>query len=178
MLVDPLGFCEGIKDNPTGKGEITGSNEISFYYFGGGAYGCQTVKFDNGDVVTYSYWAFGAGIRGPGVTAHNGKIRYAYNKNDYTRWFLNVSGGTQIIGASASISPGGGAEAFTYGLSSTGLSGTVQYYWISKNPALMANNTKTTKAILRLLLLSCPDIGLHFLKGNKRNKYKHRILHS
>ncbi len=152
MFRDPLGLCEGIKDNPTGKGEIIGSNEISFYYFGGGAYGYQTVKFDNGDVVTYSYWALGAGLRGPGVTAHKGKIRYAYNKNDYTRWFLNVSGGIEIIGGSASISPGGGAEAFTYGLSSAGLSGTVQYYWLPKNPHMIKKNINSTKLILHLLL--------------------------
>ncbi len=144
-LPPPPGF-NFTTPNPSGMGTIIYDSGLSVFAGGGGGFGVQRVLLDNGQIVTYGYTQFGVGIgfskgcfaKAPtlksssGGYAEVGRVYGVYMPLDYAGAFVNES--FSIIAAqSISGSPiigGGGAASDTYGVSTPGMSGTWQWYWI------------------------------------------------
>lgn len=135
--------------NPSGEGTILFDSGASYYDLGGGGGGTQIIRLDNGQIVTYGYVAIGAGFRKGGGAAGGGEVYNVYQATDYAGPFSNISaglGGYLPIGGSISGQPlpgENGSASFTAGVSTLGVSGSFQYYWIigatapsvSQNPA-------------------------------------------
>lgn len=122
--------------NPSGEGTILFDSGVSYYALGGGGGGTQIIRLDNGQIVSYGYVAIGAGFGRGGGAAGGGEVYNVYQATDYEGPFSNVSaglGGYVPIGGSISAQPlpgENGSASFAAGVSTLGVSGSFQYYWI------------------------------------------------
>jgi RHS repeat-associated protein len=114
--------------NPTGHGFIIFDSGVSGYVGGGGGAGTQTIRYDNGNVVSYGYVQYGVGCGGKGGGFGCGEVVNVFKPSDYAGVFVNGSAG---YGAGATVSTGfGGVCAYTAGGGVGGVSVTAQWYWI------------------------------------------------
>jgi RHS repeat-associated protein len=118
--------------NPSGMGTILLDSGVSYFDGIGGGGGTQIIRLDNGQIVSYGYVAVGVGVGKGGGAAGGGEVYNVYQATDYDGPFANVSGGAYVGGSiSGQPLPGqNGSASFTAGVSTIGVSGSLQDYWI------------------------------------------------
>ena len=123
--------------NPSGMGTILFDSGLSYYAGLGGGGGTQIIQLDNGQIVSYGYAQIGAGLGTSGQAEGGGafgagQVYNVYQATDYEGFFSSVSGGAYMGGSiSGQPLPGqNGAASYTFGVSTPGVSGNMQYYWI------------------------------------------------
>ena len=118
--------------NPSGMGTILFDSGVSYYAGIGGGGGTQIIRLDNGQIVSYGYVGVGVGFGKGGGAAGGGEVYNVYQATDYEGPFSNISGGAYVGGSiSGQPLPGqNGSASFTAGVSTIGVSGSLQDYWI------------------------------------------------